>query len=47
MILSDVMRKPGPMTPQLERRFKDMDRIFETTSPWGSNEDYKRMMGEC
>jgi hypothetical protein len=40
------MRKPGPMTPQLAQRFKEMDAIFETTSPWGSNEDYRKMMGE-
>ena len=46
VILADVMRKPGPMTPQLAQRFKEMDAIFETTSPWGSNEDYRKMMGE-
>lgn len=34
------------MTPQLSKRFRDMDAIFETASPWASFEDYRRMMGE-
>lgn len=46
VILCDVMRKAGPMTPQLSKRFRDMDAIFETASPWASSEDYRRMMGE-
>lgn len=44
VILCDVMRKAGQMTPQLSKRFKDMDAIFETASPWASSEEYRRMM---
>jgi len=47
VILSDVMRKPGPMTKALAQRFHNMDAIFETASPWKSSEDYKGMMGEA